>query len=215
MKEYDAYLFDADGTILDTRELIERSFLHMGAEIGLEIPLELIHNTIGLPVMAQMRMMLGDDRPEEDILRAREIYNGYMMSHLDEFLGAFPGAADTVGELDRRGKKLAVVTSRRLPTTGPFLERVGLRRFFSLLVTPESTEKHKPDPAPAIFAMEKLGAKPETTVFIGDAIFDIQCGSAAGTDTAFVAWGGMDPSLWSPQPTWRVERFEELLPDEE
>ena len=214
MKEYNAYLFDADGTLMDTRELIFRSFLHMGEEMGAgPLSHDLIHGTTGLPLVKQMRLILGEGKGDDYYARARDVYNGFMMSHLDEYLRSFPGAVETVGELHRRGKKLAVVTSRRLPSAQLFLDRVGLKQFFDVFVTPESTEKHKPEPEPALLAMHRLGAKPEETVFVGDAIFDIKCGKSAGTDTVFVTWGGMDPSEWEVRPDWTVERFEQLIPE--
>lgn len=214
MKEYDAYLFDADGTLMDTRELIFRSFLHMGEAMGADMPPhELIHGTVGLPLVKQMRIILGEGKDEEYYARARDEYNNFMMAHLDDYLRSFPGAVETIGALHGMGKKLAVVTSRRLHSAQLFLERLGLKRFFSVFVTPESTEKHKPEPEPALLAMAKLGAKPGETVFVGDAVFDIKCGNSAGTDTAFVVWGGMDPSEWEVRPDWIIERFEQLLPE--
>ncbi len=211
MKEYDAYLFDADGTLMDTRELILQSYLHMGGVLDLPLSERAIQATTGLPVMAQLGILLGEGRGDAFYERARDVYNEYMYSHLDDYLRAFPGAAETLAELQRRGKTLAVVTSRRLKSTDLFLERLGLKRYFSLVVTPECTDTHKPEPGPALYALERLGAAPERSLFIGDAIFDIQCGRAAGMDTAFVVWGGMDPKEWPAQPHWTVNHFHELL----
>ncbi len=214
MKEYDAYLFDADGTLIDTKELIFRSFLHMGEAMDAgALDHDLIRNTIGLPMARQLRLFLGEGRDEEYYARAGAAYTEFQMAHADDFLRAFPGSVETLRELRRRGKKLAVVTSRRLLTTKPFLEQLGLLEFFDLLVTPEDTEKHKPDPEPALLAMRRLGATPEKTVFIGDAVFDIQCGKAAGMDTIFVVWGGVDPSGWDVRPDWTVDRFDRILPE--
>ena len=214
MKEYDAYLFDADGTLMDTRELILQSFLYMGDALGLALSRDLIQGTVGLPVSVQLPMLLGEGRGDDYYASARVLYNTFMMDHLDDYLRAFPGAVETVGELHRRGKKLAVVTSRTLPSTTMFLERIGLKHFFRQFVTPECTEKHKPNSEPAFFAMEKLGAQPAKTLFVGDAVFDIECGHAAGTDTAYVVWGGMDTSVWKVRPDWTVNHFHELLPTE-
>ena len=214
MKEYDAYLFDADGTLIDTKELILRSFLHMGEVLGAAFPPELAHGSIGLPVMTQMRLLLGEGKEEAYYEHARDVYNTHLLAHADEYVRAFPGAVEVVGELHRRGKKLAVVTSRRSGSTHTLLRQTGLEQFFSEFVTPECTERHKPHPEPALLALEKLNAKPGETVFIGDAIFDIQCGHAAGTATAFVIWGGMNPAGWEIQPDWTAERFDDLLPDD-
>lgn len=212
MKEYDAYLFDVDGTLINTKDLIMRSFLHMGRIMEVDFPPELARGSIGLPVMTQMRLLLGEGHEEAYYMRARDVYNEYLISNAEDVV-AFPGAVKVIGELHRHGKKLAVVTSRRQGSTHALLKQVGLEQFFTEFVTPERTERHKPEAEPALFAMEKLGAKPETTLFVGDATFDIQCGHAAGTDTAFVTWGGMDPSTWEVRPDWTAEKFEDLLPE--
>lgn len=213
MKEYDAYLFDADGTILDTRELIFRSFMHMGEVMGEKMPeRDVLEGTVGLTLKKSLYLILGEGRPEDYYAKAGSVYAGFMVDNYQDYLKGFPGMAEALAELHRCGKKMAVVTSRKRPTLHTFLCALGLDSYFSILVTPESTEKHKPDPEPALFAMECLGVSPEESVFVGDAIFDIQCGKAAGMDTALVEWGGMEPSGWSVQPNFIAKKPGDLLP---
>lgn len=213
MKEYDAYLFDADGTILDTRELIYHSFLAIEKELGFPLPSrDRIQETVGLPFDRQLRLVVGGGHDEAFYERAAAAYRAHMMDSYQADLKAFPGAKEVLARLHGAGKKLAVVSSRRLNSLERFLESTGLLGFFELLVTPESTSEHKPHPAPALLAMEKLAAAPDKTVFVGDATFDIECGKAAGTDAVLVSWGGMDPSEWAVQPDAVVDDFYELLP---
>lgn len=214
MKEYDAYLFDADGTIIDTRELIYRSFMHMGEAVGADMPdRRYIESTTGLPVSVQLPLLLGEGRSEGYYEQARRAYSGFMMETYPEHLRAFPDAARVLGELKRLGKKLAVVTSRMRPSLELFLGELKLKEYFDVLVTPEDTEKPKPDPEPAFFAMRRLGAEPARTVFIGDAEFDMRCGKAAGTDVTYVDWGGMEYAAWPVRPDYVAARFADLLPD--
>lgn len=213
MKDYDAYLFDADGTIIDTRDMIIAAYAAMGETLGVAVDRDVIRNTIGLPVMRQLRELLGHGHAEEYYEKAREAYNDSLMEGYDARLKAFPGVAEGLRELQALGKRLAVVTSRRRGSLEKFLNALGIAGRFELFVTPESTERHKPDPAPALFAAEKLGVPPERCVFIGDATFDIECGHAAGMDTVLVSWGGMDPSGWPVKPGLVVDEFSRLLPD--
>lgn len=213
MKEYDAYLFDADGTLIDTRELIFQSFLHMGKEIGETLPKrDLLEGTVGLPLRTALPMILGEGFPEAYYENAAKVYSDYMLEHFQEYLRAFPGTGEILADLAGRGKKLAVVTSRGRGTLELFLDYLGLRNHFAALVTPENTVRHKPDPEPALYALRLLDAEAERAVFIGDAVFDIQCGFNAGMDTVLVRWGGMDPAGWTVQPGFIINRFEELLP---
>lgn len=214
MKEYDAYLFDADGTLIDSKEIIQQSFNHAIERLGATHPgRDFIGATIGLPVMAQMRMVMGEGREDAYYEEARRVYGDFMTEHFQDYLGAFPGVKEGLEVLRARGKKLAVVTSRRRASLERFLDYLGLGACFDLLVTPESTERHKPEAEPALFAARAFGAEPARCVFIGDAVFDIQCGNAAGMDTVLVSWGGLDPVGWPVQPDLIVDDFAALLPD--
>lgn len=216
MKEYDVYLFDADGTIIDTRELIYQSYVAMGEAIDIALPSrERVAATTGLPVRRQLRELLGWNHDEAFYDRAAQAYQTHMMGIYRDYLRAFPGVAEGLAELAGRGKRLAVVTSRRRRSLEHFLGAVGLNEFFPVKITPEDTDLHKPDPEPALLAMRLLEADPRRTVFVGDAEFDIRCGRAAGTATAFVTWGGMDWRDWPEQPDFVAERFEDLLPDKD
>lgn len=213
MKEYDAYLFDADGTIMDSWELIYQSFMHMGEVMRADMPdRDVVEGTIGMTLRKSLDVILGEGHPEEYYSRAIAVYVDYMMESYPKFLKTFPGTAETLAELHRRGKKLAVVTSRKRNSLEIFLEFLGLASYFSVLVTPESTERHKPDPQPALLALEQLGVAPERSLFVGDTILDVGCGRSAGMGTALVGWGG-DPSGWDVQPEYIVERPGDLLPD--
>ncbi len=214
MKEYDAYLFDADGTIIDTRELIYRSFMHMGRAMGVVMPpRDYIESTTGLPVVVQLPMLLGEGHDGAYYDEAGRHYSDYMMEVYRDYLRSFPDTAEVLAELKSRGKKLAVVTSRRRPSLELFLDVLELKSFFDLLVTPEDTSKSKPDPEPAFFALSRLNAEPGRTVFIGDAEFDMRCGKAAGTDAVYVEWGGMDYAAWPVRPDYVAGKFTDLLPD--
>ncbi len=213
MREYDAYLFDADGTLLDSREIIHQSFNHVIKAMGATHPgSDYIGATIGLPMVKQIRLVMGEGRDDSYYSQAIDVYSSYMLENYHNHLSAFPGVKEGLATLHDMGKKLAVVTSRRRPGLERFLDHLGLAPYFDLLVTPESTTLHKPDAAPALFAAEGLGVAPDRCVFIGDAIFDIECGHAAGMDTVLVSWGGMDPSDWPVQPDFTVHTFAELLP---
>ncbi len=214
MKEYDAYLFDADGTLLDSRELIYRSFADMGERMGTGAPeRSVVEATIGLPMPAQIRLLLGDGRGDAFYEQAGLVYGDGMMRWYREHLRAFPGVREGLTALRAAGKRIACVTSRRLFSLEAFFNYLDLDRYFDLLVTPEDTVGHKPGPEPALFAAERLGVRPERCVFIGDATFDVQCGHAAGMDTVLVKWGGMDPSQWEVQPDYLIGEFAELLPE--
>ncbi|MBD3320373.1 MAG: HAD-IA family hydrolase [Chitinivibrionales bacterium] len=212
MKKYHYYLFDADGTIIDTRELIYQCFMYTGKKFaGAAVPRGLVDRHIGIPLRNQMEIYFGpmDDERFQEI--SQEHMN-YQLKIYPDYLRVFPGVSDTLGRLCDAGKKLAVVTSRRSHTLGFFLQETGLHGFFSALVTPESTKRHKPDPEPAFKALSLIGGVAERSLFIGDSTYDIECGTRAGMDTAYIAWNEQTPEFGTCNPTFFLEQFEQLLP---
>ena len=210
MNDYDAYLFDIDGTLLDTMDLIYHSFRATLARFnGPDLSREHILSHVGIPLITQMEIYLGPlgDR-EKEILG---FHRTYQFSIYKEHLKIFPGVPELLGELRRRGKKTGVVTSRTKDSLHKYLSHFGLLEYFDLLVTPECTSRAKPDPEPVLYAMEKLGSEPERTLFLGDASVDILSGYRAGADTAFAQWGPNDPKELPQPPTWIVSSLSDLL----
>lgn len=213
MKEYDAYLFDADGTLIDTKELIYQSFLRMGEAVNVSMPpKEKLVSTIGLPVWTQTVMFLGEGREDAYYHEAIGAYSDFMRSAFPDYLALFPGVREGLARLADAGKRLAIVTSRRRDSMDPFIDYLDLGKYFSAIVCTDDTERHKPDPQPALFALERLGARAEQSVFVGDASFDMGCGKGAGMDVALIDWDGVAYSAWEVQPDYIATRFEQLLP---
>jgi len=212
VKSYRNYLFDLDGTLLNTAELIYQTFLHICRKYaGITVCRTQVFSDIGQPLANQIQLYLGHLAPE----RLRTIlddFRDYQLSIHGNYLSVFPGTLETLTELRRKGSRLAVVTSRKMETTRIYLKQFDLYDRFDVIVTPEMTDKHKPDPEPALKAIEMLHGKAEATLFVGDAHFDIACGHQAGMDTAFVAWSHNDPAAIRPQPTYILVQLSDLLP---
>lgn len=216
MKEYDAYLFDADGTLIDTRELIYRSFVHMTEAMRLPAPARAeVDAMIGLPMGPQLERFIGPGGNAKLYAEGLEIYNEFHMAAYHRYLGIFPGVREGLAALRDLGKKLIVVTSRSRRTLVPFMETVEIAEFFPLAITSDDCEKHKPHPEPALRGLEAVDADASTSVFIGDAEFDMCCGKEAGMDVVYVDWGGMDYAAWPVKPDFVAKTFADLLPDSE
>lgn len=210
MKEFETYLFDLDGTLIDTRQMIITCFRDTFEKFGgpVSVSDEEINRLIGIPYRKQIDHFFGT---VDDGLYGK-IRREHMKHQLEIFrdkLRLCPGVAETVPELARRGKKLGIVTSRTLESGGPFLEWFGLRPLFPVVVTPDHTAKHKPQPEPVLEAMRLLNSHPEETLFIGDAVFDMQAGRTAGTAVCFTAWSPADPG--NPPPDYTVSDMCQIL----
>jgi pyrophosphatase PpaX len=211
MRDYGNYLFDADGTLIDTTELIWHCFENTAKVTGHEpIGRETALKHIGLTLRDQMSVHFGklDDASYD---RYRMIHMDYQMSVYSQYLKLFPGVLDTLDKLKKNGKKLAIVTSRFRNSLDVYLRDTGIFDFFDAIISPESTKHHKPHPEPALKALEKLNAHKAETLFIGDATFDIECGTDAGIDTAFVQWSINSTDSLRMKPTWYINTMGELV----
>lgn len=185
MARFDAILFDLDGTLLDSIGLILESYRHTLEAHGLPARTdEDVLSGLGTPLEAQFRRWVGDDGPVAALV---ETYIAHNLEVHDRFVKPYPGVTELVRRLD--GTPLAVVTSKRRRGTEMGLRALGLEDAFAVLVCADDVERPKPHPEPVHRALRFLGADPARTVFVGDAVHDVESGKAAGVRTAAVTWG--------------------------
>jgi len=210
MRAYVYYLFDADGTLFDTTELIYQCFVYSCRKYGnRDVTREEVIPSIGLTLAKQFERHLGP-LPAAQLDAIQTDHMDYQLAIYRRYLRPFPGVAESLSALKARGGKLAVVSSRKMRSLGLYLRETGLYDYFDAFVTPDDTAQHKPDPAPAHKAMDLLGAVREQTVIIGDAVFDIACGQSAGIDTVFVSWSHHAGALQQVRPTFVINNMHEL-----
>lgn len=209
MKEYDSYLFDADGTLFDTVDLICRCFDYITEKYaGRILTRKTVIDGIGSPLKEQLITHLGTELDHDHIL---DDYLQYQLSIMEGGISPFAKVTETLEILKNAGKKLAIVTSRRRFSMEKILQLTNTARYFDVLVTPEDTTHHKPHAEPALKAISLLGADPATTVFTGDASYDICSGASAGIDTVFVNWSHAERSSLPVSPTWIIDSPQELV----
>lgn len=204
-------LLDLDGTLVDSVELILASYRHtLRAHRGETPPDEAWLETLGTPLHAQLRDFARD---EEEARAMMETYLTHNRRNHDEMIRVFPGAREMVASLREAGFRLGIVTSKRRDNTLSGLEACGYPlEWFGAVVTASDLERHKPDPAPVLRALEELGEDAGRALFVGDSIHDLRAGRAAGTRTAAALWGPYDRERLAPgEPDLWLERPEELL----
>lgn len=187
----ETYLFDFDGTLVDSVPLIIESYrFATSKELGMVYPDEAYKAVIGLRLPLACRRLVGDDAKADRVMAAYIDHN--MLIH-DEKLRAFAGVEAVLEELQVRGRQLAVVTSKRREHTIRGLRVCKLERFFDVLVSADDVKQGKPDPECVHKALTQLQKEPASAVMIGDSEHDVTAGRLAGTKTAYVTWGAGGP----------------------
>lgn len=203
-------LFDLDGTLADTVELILHCYRHtMRAHLGKTLPDEDWLRTMGTPLREQFKDFA---RSPEEAGRMVDTYVSHQRTVHDEYVRAYPGVPELVEGLASAGVPMAVVTSKRREMAIRTVERCGLDGRFRLLVCADDVERPKPHPDPVRMALEGLDSPdPGSVLFVGDSPFDLRAGRDAGVRTAGVLWGPFAREvLQTEQPDWLLGSVEEL-----
>ena len=180
-----AVLFDLDGTLLDTNELIYNSF------------------------DKTFKDKLGMELKREEIV---DYYREYNEAIHDTMCFAFDGVKELLTSLKDKKIKIGIVTSKRAELAIRGMKIAGIYDFMDIIITPESTELHKPNPDPALKACSELAIEPNEAIMVGDSHYDIYCGKSAGCKTCAVSYTfiGMD-KLKESEPDYFIDKPIDIL----
>lgn len=201
-------LFDLDGTILDTNELIVQSFLHsLEGESPEPITREHIIPNMGRPLIDQMKHFTGKTDVDSVILK----YRAFNLDNHDTLVREFPYIREAFAKLYENGIKIGIVTSKITKTTLMGLKLAGLDTYITSIVTVDDVLKPKPDPEGIFKALDELGSKPEEAIMVGDSHFDIHAAQNAGVRSVGVAWSWKGRAyLEEHDPDWIIDDIREL-----
>ena len=200
-------LFDLDGTLIDTNELINESFRHTFKQFGLEYTHEEILAFNGPPLQVTFEK-IDLDKAEAMI----STYRKHNLAHHDSYVKAFPNVKDTLELLKESGLKLGIVTTKMRKTAIRGMKLTGIYDYFDTIIGLDDITNAKPHPEPVLTAMKYLNADPETTLMIGDNSHDIESGQNAGVKTAGVSWSLKgEEALRKYNPTYMLQDMKDLI----
>lgn len=187
MKKYDLYLFDFDGTTVNSLKSLEEIFVRAFKAVGIEVkredcllytrqPLEVTYESVHAPW----------DKAEIFASEITRLLNDSEISRMTE---TYPDTLPVLAELRQRGIQFGIVTSNGESHVEEVLDIIGLpKEWFSIIVGHDQVPDTKPNPKPVLYALEKLNwTKPKSSVvYVGDALNDMLCANAAGVDAILV-----------------------------
>jgi pyrophosphatase PpaX len=200
-----AALFDFDGTLVDTTDLIYQSMRHATGEVlGREISRDVLMANVGQPLPRQMELLSAEHA--EALLDSYQLHNE---ANHDALIREFPGVEESLARLKAAGVRVGVVTSKRRFSVGMALKKFpGLGDVVDQWVTMEDTTEHKPRPEPLLKGLEMLGNVPrEQAAYVGDSPFDVTAAKAAGVESVAVSWGAFS------EDALRAAEPDQLVPD--
>ncbi|OPZ82880.1 MAG: Pyrophosphatase PpaX [bacterium ADurb.Bin429] len=181
-----ALLFDLDGTIVDTNEIIQRAILDtLEHFIGRAWSLSALIPHWGMRLRDQLHALC----PELDLDAAVPYYRERYAIYHEMLLAEIPGTRAVLDALRQQGLRLGVVTSKKRLNARQTLQDVGFLEFFEVVVVEEDTTRHKPAPEPLLYALTCLDLAPDDVVYVGDNPDDILAARAAHMRAVAVSWG--------------------------
>ena len=206
--------FDLDGTLADTAPDLAAALNQVRHEQGESaLPLESIRPLVSLGgnAMVKLAFSIEEDDPEFDGLRIRFLDIYQQRLHQDTHV--FPGIDEVLDYLEGENMTWGVITNKPEWLTNPVMEQLKLTQRAACIISGDTTDYRKPHPGSMLHACEVARCDPETSLYIGDALRDIEAGRAAGMKTLTADYGyianGEDPDDWNADG--RISQPEEII----
>ncbi|WP_339254180.1 pyrophosphatase PpaX [Sporosarcina sp. FSL W8-0480] len=201
-------LFDFDGTLLDTNELIIQTFQTvLDAHYPGKYERMDILPFLGPPLRETFAAV--DPAKVEELIKE---YREWNYANHDLLATEFDGVSETLRKLKSNGFKMAIVSTKRNNMIMKGLELISAKDVFDTVIGLDDVQNAKPDPEPILLAMERLNSTPEETLMIGDNSHDIHGGKNAGVRTAGVAWSLKGEQFMRDlEPDFMLQHISDLL----
>ena len=209
MNKYELLLFDLDGTVADTDEMIVQTMniLYDKYRNGKRTPKEEVYYFSGPPIYET----LDKEFPGCDLEFMHAEFRRVSMELYPKTVASYPHCKEVLLELKRKGYKLGIVTNKIHSSTIYCLKLIGLEGVFDSLICYDDVKNPKPEAEPILKSMEFLNVSDLSKVlYIGDNKLDLLCANNAGVDSVLVTWGPrkIDPNL---KPTFFIDSYDDLL----
>lgn len=207
-------VFDCDGTLVDSQHNIVAAMSEAWQSFGLQpVTGSAVRRVVGLPLVDAIAVLFPEGERTDHIALSDLYKDAFrtLRQKSDHSEPLYPGAVEALDNLEAAGVLLGVATGKSRRGLVETLDRHGLARRFAVLKTADDAPG-KPNPDMLLAAMEETGASPQTTVMIGDTVFDIEMARNAEISAIGVSWGYHDPvELVSAGAIEIVERFGDVV----
>ena len=205
-------IFDFDGTLADTRQLIIKTMQQTIQALDLAPRTDdQCAAMIGLPLKQAFTDLIpmSDEMGDLCVDTYRQIFNENNATYV---IPTFPNVIDTLLRLSAEGYTLTIASSRSRKSLLDFVHTMHLEAIFPYILGADDVTHAKPHPEPVLQTLETFGCSPEETLVVGDTKYDIEMGRRAGTRTCGVTYGnGSRRELQEAGADYLIDDFEEIL----
>lgn len=208
MNKKTGILFDLDGTLLDTEQLILESYRHVFKKYkpGYILSKEELLSFLGPPLVTSFKCYFDDSMMEELIV----YYRQFNHANHELYVTIYPTVIETLERLKKEQYPLAIVTTKYSIAANIGLDLFDLHKYFDTMIALDDVEKTKPDPEGILKAMKQLHVN--DAIMIGDNVSDIQAGKNAGIRTVAVKWASKGyHDMEKLKPDLLIDRMSDIL----
>lgn len=184
MKNFDGIIFDIDGTLASTNDLICASFNHVAAKyLDKQFTWKEIQSLFG-----PTEDVILNDLMKNDYNNARNDYYEFYSEHHDALAAIYPGMQELIKELKDMGTLLSIYTGKGRQSSEITLKKIGIYECFDMIVTGDDIPGQKPSPDGVDRFLLEFKLDKEKVIMVGDAPADIKAARNAGIKAASVVW---------------------------
>lgn len=189
------FIFDIDGTLIDTIDMYMPAMIDTLAQHGHPVAPDKVeqtkHDLFGITGRDALRLA-GISEDEIPAIQQDWFKLAYQRADRAKVIEGIPEMLNTLA--NRKDAKIAIATSKLADEYQEyFVNKYDFAKLFKVAITSADTKKHKPAPDPILAAMDKMGADPATTVYVGDTINDMKAAHAAGAKFAGALYSSANP----------------------
>ncbi|WFO76205.1 HAD family hydrolase [Desulfurococcaceae archaeon MEX13E-LK6-19] len=205
-------LFDLDGTLVDTKDVIVKSFVLAAQKMGIKIDPKRVRELIGYPLMDVVKGSLLDNYDEETIDRFVRLRKSIMEQLWRKEAKLFSDVIPVLEALSKRKDVvLGIASSSIIERIIEMTKYFGIIKYFKILSGVHKGVRGKPHPDVLIYAMEKTGIQRECTVYIGDAEIDCITARNAGISFILINRDCCDVKTWKYKPDLVIHSLRDIL----
>ncbi|MBA4312546.1 MAG: phosphatase [Chlorobiaceae bacterium] len=185
MKHISCIIFDLDGTLTQTNELIFATFNHVTEKyLGKTYNPDEITKMFGPPEEIAIERLIGKERIDE----AMDDFYLFYEKHHPRMANAYHGIREMLEYLKSKRLLLAIFTGKGKRSTLISLDILGIKKYFDSIITGSDVENHKPSAEGITRVMKEFELAPHQVLMVGDAVADVKAAHEAGVKIAAVLW---------------------------
>lgn len=207
MPKLNTLIFDLDGTLVNSNELIVSTF---AKTLKICAPEKCFTRTELIAMMGPpLSETLSPYTQKHTIPELIDVYRGFYKEDEPKLIKSYEGVKETLAYFAAKGFHMAIVTTKFHESAAPSLVFSGAGNYINVVIGLEDIRKPKPDPEPIFKALSYFpGAN---AIMIGDVDTDIQAGKNAGLPTVGVSWSYKLEALKQSRPDFMIDRFSDLI----